>query len=215
MRPYRVLLAEDQTIVRQGLKMMMEEAGTFRVVEEAADGREAVKAAHPHAVDLVVLDIRMPVMTGLEAARDILKNYPDLPVLMLTTFDDDEYALEALSYGAKGYMLKDADASRLLLAMTKAVEGGISLDEGVAGRIVPKLMGERPVRGPDENEIPLTKREVSIAALIGEGKSNQEIAAELFLSVGTVKNHISVILDKLELRDRTQLAIYALKNRLV
>lgn len=215
MSPYRVLLAEDQTIVRQGLKMMMEEAGTFQVVKEAGDGREAVKAAHPHNVDLVVLDIRMPVMTGLEAAREILKSYPELPVLMLTTFDDDEYALEALSYGAKGYMLKDADASRLLLAMTKAVEGGISLDEGVAGRIVPRLMGERHAPELREKEIPLTQRELSITALIGEGKSNQEIAAELFLSVGTVKNHISVILDKLELRDRTQLAIYALKNRLV
>ncbi|MBU9712900.1 response regulator transcription factor [Evansella tamaricis] len=210
----RILLVEDQHLVRQGLKMMIEESNEFKVVGEAANGIEAVQFFDPTAVDLVVMDIRMPEMNGLEATKEIIQQNPDAKILILTTFDDDDYALEALRYGARGYMLKDTDSERLILAMKSAIVGGMSLDEGVAAKIVPKLL-ERKELEKNLIIVPLTKRELAITRLVGEGKSNQEIAAILYLSVGTVKNHISHILDKLELRDRTQLAIYALKNDLV
>ncbi|QKS70345.1 response regulator transcription factor [Paenalkalicoccus suaedae] len=206
-----VLLAEDQQIVRQGLKMMIEESGEFHVAVEAANGIEAVEGVSSH-IDVAVLDIRMPLMTGLEACKKLATAYPNLPILMLTTFDDDAYALEALESGAKGFMLKDADATKLITAMKKALEGGITIDEGIAGRIIPELMKQKR---PKQIDVPLTKREKEIIELVGEGKTNQEIASHLFLSIGTVKNHITVILDKLELRDRTQLAIFAIRHYLV
>ncbi|CAM3873785.1 response regulator transcription factor [Alkalicoccus chagannorensis] len=208
----KVLLAEDQRMVRQGLRMMIEETGEFSVAAEAGTGAEAVEQAGRIPIDVAVLDIRMPGMTGLEACRRLVEMQPDLPVLMLTTFDDNAYAIEALESGAKGFMLKDADAARLITAMKKALEGGITIDEGTAGRIIPDLM-KRERHEPAD--VPLTKREKDIAALVGEGRTNQEIASELFLSIGTVKNHISVILDKLDLRDRTQLAIFAIRHHLV
>ncbi|NJP37958.1 response regulator [Alkalicoccus luteus] len=208
----QVLLAEDQQMVRQGLKMMIEETGEFRVTVEAANGLEAVEKGAGAAIDVAVLDIRMPEKSGLEACRELIHEHPELPVLMLTTFDDDAYAIEALESGAKAFMLKDADAAKLITAMKKAIEGGITIDEGTAGRIIPDLMKREQ---PKPADVPLTKREKEITMLVGDGRTNQEIASELFLSVGTVKNHISVILDKLELRDRTQLAIYAIRHHLV
>ncbi|GEL07047.1 response regulator transcription factor [Salisediminibacterium halotolerans] len=208
----KVLLADDQKMVRQGIRMMIEETGEFSVTAEADTGREAVMQGKTADVDIAVLDVRMPEMTGLAACRELIELFPELPVLILTTFDDDAYAIEALENGAKGFMLKDADASKLITAMKKALEGGITIDEGVAGRIIPDLMKKEK---PPQTNISLTKRERDITILIGEGRTNQEIASELFLSVGTVKNHISVILDKLELRDRTQLAIFAIRQNLV
>jgi DNA-binding NarL/FixJ family response regulator len=208
----RILLAEDQKMVRQGLKMMIETDPELRVTGEAANGTETVALCERQAFDIVLMDIRMPEMDGLEAARKILSRWPERKVLILTTFNDDEYALEALKIGASGYMLKDADPEMLIRSIRSCLSGGLPLEEQVAAKVMPRLLRNSDSEPADPS---LTPRELDIIRKIGEGRSNREIAEELALSVGTVKNHISQILDKLDLRDRTQLAIYAIRHRLV
>lgn len=208
----RILLAEDQAMVRQGLKMMIETDPGIEVTGEAVNGKQAVALCETQAFDLIIMDIRMPEMDGLEATRIILSRWPKCKVLILTTFNDDEYALEALKSGACGYMLKDADTSELIRSIRSCLEGGLVLEGQVAANIMPKLM-KQPVQ--EKVLESLTPRELDIICRIGEGRSNREISDELALSVGTVKNHISMILDKLELRDRTQIAIYAIRHGLV
>ncbi|WP_096439973.1 response regulator [Alteribacter populi] len=208
----RILLAEDQGMVRQGLKMMIETDEEMRVTGEASNGKEAVSLCESHHFDIVVLDIRMPVMDGLEAARIIHSRWPSRKILMLTTFNDDQYALEALKSGARGYMLKDAEPQELIRAIRSCLSGGITLQDHVAAKVMPKLIKHTK---NEEIDPSITPRELDIIRRIGEGRSNKEISDELGLSVGTVKNHISLILDKLALRDRTQLAIYAIRHNIV
>lgn len=209
----RVLIAEDQSLVMQGLKMMIETDSELKVTGEARNGKEAVELCEKNWFDLAILDIRMPEMDGLEAAKIIRERWPEIKVLMLTTFNDDEYALEALRIGAHGYMLKDADADSLIKSIKNCLNGGLHIQGEVAAKVVPRLL-EKENPSPKLHHT-LTPRETDILRKIGEGKSNKEIAEELALSVGTVKNHISVLLDKLDLRDRTQLAIFAIRNGLV
>ncbi|WP_339148559.1 MULTISPECIES: response regulator transcription factor [unclassified Sutcliffiella] len=209
-----ILLAEDQALVRQGIKMMIEQHPSFRVVAEVATGKDAVDAYEKHLVDLVLMDVRMPVMTGIEATKLIRQRDPNAKVLILTTFADDEYAMEALKLGALGYLLKDADAASLLTSIESCLNGGISIDASVAGKVVPRLIN-RPREASGMEPVELTSRERSILQLVGDGKNNQEIAEALHLSVGTVKNHVTAILQKLGLRDRTQLAIFAIRNGIV
>lgn len=208
----RVLLAEDQAMVRQGLKMMIETDQSIQVTAEAANGKQAVELCETHSFDLIIMDIRMPVMDGLEATRIIRSRWPACKVLILTTFNDDGYAMEALKSGARGYLLKDADTSELIRSIRSCLEGGLVLENHVAANILPKLINQPAPKKVDSS---LTPRELDIICRIGEGRSNREISDELALSVGTVKNHTSMILDKLELRDRTQIAIYAIRHGLV
>lgn len=208
----KILVAEDQALVRQGLKLMIETDDELRVTGEASNGKEAIRLCENHFFDLALLDIRMPEMNGLEAARIIRERWPDMIVLMLTTFNDEEYALEALKYQVHGYLLKDGEAEELIRSIKSALAGGLVIEDQVAAKVMPTLMAsKKEALKTDET---LTSREVDIIACISEGMNNEEIASELFLSVGTVKNHISVILSKLELRDRTQIAIYALKRNI-
>ncbi|MCL7745531.1 response regulator [Halalkalibacter alkaliphilus] len=209
----RILLAEDQVMVRQGLKMMVETDAEIKVTGEASHGKEAVSLCETQHFDVIIMDIRMPEMDGLEAARIIHSRWPDRKVLMLTTFNDDEYALEALKSGASGYMLKDAKPQELIKAIRSCLAGGLSLQDQVAAKVMPRLLNQQE-RTQDVNPT-LTPRELDIIRRIGEGRSNKEISEELALSVGTIKNHITIILDKLELRDRTQIAIYAIRHNLV
>ncbi|MBM6615653.1 response regulator transcription factor [Desemzia sp. RIT804] len=206
----KILLAEDQSLVRQGLKLMIETDKELQIIGEASNGQEAIDLCEKQSFDLAILDIRMPIMTGLEAMRIIRKRWPDIIVLILTTFNDEEYALEALKYKASGYLLKDGESEELIRSIRSALEGGLVIEDQVAAKVMPALMKSQ-MHTLEKNHS-LTNRELDIMACIGEGMNNQEIAAELFLSVGTVKNHISVVLDKLDLRDRTQIAIYALKR---
>jgi DNA-binding NarL/FixJ family response regulator len=208
----RILLAEDQAMVRQGLKMMIETDTEMRVTGEAGNGKDAVKLCETQSFDIIVLDIRMPEMNGLEAARIIRYRWPKSKVLMLTTFNDDQYALEALKLGANGYMLKDAEPEALIRSIRSCLSGGLSLQDDVAAKVIPQLLKHNVETKVDAS---ITPRELVIIRLIGVGRSNQEIANELGLSVGTVKNHVSLIMDKLELRDRTQLAIYAIRHNVV
>lgn len=208
----KILLAEDQALVRQGLKLMIETDNELKVTGEASNGKEAIELLKKQTFDLVVLDIRMPEMSGLEAARVIRKHWPDMTILMLTTFDDEEYALEALKYKVNGYLLKDGEAEELIRSIKSALSGGLVIEDHVAAKVMPKLMENKSEAF--EIDQSLTPRELDIIACIGEGMNNEEVASTLFLSVGTIKNHISVILNKLDLRDRTQIAIYALKREI-
>lgn len=208
----RILLAEDQVMVRQGLKMMIETDPKFRVTGEASNGKDAVLLCESNTFDIVVLDIRMPVMDGLEAARIIHIRWPKCKIIILTTFNDDEYALQALKSGANGYMLKDAEPEELIRALRSCLAGGLSLQDHVAAKVMPRLIKQTEVKEVDPS---ITPRELDIIKQVGEGRSNKEISEALCLSVGTVKNHISLILDKLQLRDRTQLAIYAIRHNVV
>lgn len=203
-----VLIVEDQSIVRQGLKLMLEQDDKIRVVAEACNGQEAINIIEKQIIDLVLMDIRMPVMNGLEATRIIKERYPQVKVLILTTFNDDEYAIEALKYGANAFLLKTAEQQTLVEAVYSCFRGGLSINEEVAAKVMPKLLQKTEKK----RDLPLSPRELTITKLVGEGKLNKEIAEELHLSVGTVKNHITQILQKLDLRDRTQLAIFAVKN---
>lgn len=206
----KILLAEDQALVRQGLKLMIETDKELQVIGEASNGQEAIDLCEKQSFDLAILDIRMPIMTGLEAMRIIRERWPDMIVLILTTFNDEEYALQALKYKANGYLLKDGESEELIRSIRSALDGGLVIEDHVAAKVMPSLMNSQ--MHILERDLSLTNRELDVIACIGEGMNNQEIAAELFLSVGTVKNHISVVLDKLALRDRTQIAIYALKR---
>lgn len=209
----RVLLAEDQVMVRQGLKAMLETDPGIRVTGEANNGKEAVALCESNLFDVVVLDIRMPEMDGIEAAKYIRARRPEVKLLMLTTFDDQDYVMDALKIGVSGYLLKNGDTSALIRSVKSAYAGGLSLEDQVAAKVLPVLLGRQEAE--NEPDPSLTPRERAILTCIGEGLSNREIAERLALSVGTVKNHTSQILDKLELRDRTQLAIYAIKHHLV
>jgi DNA-binding NarL/FixJ family response regulator len=206
---FNILLVEDQALVRQGLKMMIEQDPQLKVISEAENGLEALHEMERHIIDIAIMDIRMPVMNGLEATRKMKERWPDVKILILTTFNDDEYAVQALKDGANGFLLKTAEQQKLIQAIYSCMKGGMTIHEDVAAKMMPKLLQKSKQPHVD---IPLSPRELMIAKLVGEGKTNKEIAAELHLSIGTVKNHITQILQKLQLRDRTQLAIYAIKH---
>ncbi|MFP7333149.1 response regulator transcription factor [Shouchella clausii] len=208
----KVLLAEDQVMVRQGLKAMIETDEEIKVTGEADDGRKALRLCETQVFDVAILDIRMPEMDGIEAAKMMRLRYPKMKILMLTTFDDHQYVVESLKLGVNGYMLKNGDTESLIRSIKSTINGGLSLEDQVAAKVVPTLLQNQEKPSVDPS---LTPRERAILTCIGEGLNNKEIAERLGLSVGTVKNQTSQIFDKLALRDRTQLAIYAIRHRLV
>lgn len=208
----KVLLAEDQVMVRQGLKAMIETDEEIRVTGEAEHGKEAIRLCEQQLFDIAILDIRMPHMDGIETAKVLHSRFPRMKLLMLTTFDDNQYVMDALNIGVNGYMLKNGDTESLIRSIRSAMRGGLSLEDQVAAKVVPALL-QKQITEPVSAS--LTPRERDILMLIGEGLNNKEIAERLGLSIGTVKNQISPMLEKLELRDRTQLAIYAIRHHLV
>ncbi len=210
-----ILIVEDQAIVRNGLKMIIEQDNKFQIVAEANNGKEALEILEKVHIDLVLMDVRMPEMNGIEATKRIKFRYPSVKILILTTFDDEEYAYQTLKDGAMGFILKSSEPQKLLSSIHSILEGGLVIQEDIAARLVPKLLQSQYSSNYEKRTIPLSERELEIVKLVGEGKTNKEIANTLFLSVGTVKNHISNILNELELRDRTQIAIYAIKNGIV
>ncbi|WP_026672829.1 response regulator [Alkalihalobacterium bogoriense] len=207
-----ILLVEDQLLVRQGLKMMLEHYGQMKVIGDVSNGQEAIAFLQKEQVDLVLMDIRMPVMNGLDAAKEMLTLWPTIKIVMLTTFDDDDYIIDALQLGVKGYLLKDTEPEQMIQSIRTCLNGGVLLGEGIANRILPKLQKKQTVPPVIAS---LTDRELAIVQLVAEGKNNEEISKILHLSIGTVKNHMSHILQKLDLRDRTQLAVFAIKHDLV
>jgi DNA-binding NarL/FixJ family response regulator len=209
----RVLVVDDQQLVREGIASLLGIQPGITVVGTAADGKAAVNAALELAPHVVLMDVRMPEMDGVEAAAVLHRRAPEIRVIMLTTFDDEEYVVQALRAGASGYLLKDLPAADLAQAVRLANAGVAQLDSSVTAGLAAALArgGARPVEpppAPRPDEV-LTAREIDILRLVATGSTNREIAGRLFLSEGTVKNHISRILGRLGLRDRTQAAVYA------
>lgn len=205
----RVLIVDDQSLIREGLSMMLGLYSNISIVEEVNNGKQAIDILEKVEVDLILMDIRMPIMDGVEATKIIKNKYPNIKVLILTTFNEDEYIFEGLKNGADGYLLKDISSEELVKAIETVYEGNILLQPEVAKKMIGSI-GKNNNQSINEKEDifkELTKKEYEIALLIGEGKSNKEISSILFITEGTVKNHITKILDKLDLRDRTQLAI--------
>ncbi|WP_099157417.1 response regulator transcription factor [Virgibacillus ndiopensis] len=206
----RVLLVEDQAIVRQGLKVILEQDNGISVIHEAENGQEALDILEKQVIDFVMMDVRMPVMNGIEATRKIKGRWPDVKILILTTFNDDEYAVQALQEGANGFLLKTSESGKLIEAVYSCMKGGLTIHEEVAAKVMPRLLQRS--KNSSRMDVEFTERELAITKLVGEGMTNKEIAEKLYLSIGTVKNHITQILQKTGLRDRTQLAIYAVKH---
>lgn len=210
----RVLIADDQRLIRDGISSLLDIQQGLSVVGVACDGREAVQRAVELTPDVVLMDVRMPELDGVAAAAEVLRAVPGCRVLMLTTFDDEEYVVEALRAGASGYLLKDLPAADLAQAVRMAHAGVHQFDPSATGRLVSAL-GRRPAPEPAATDTSLTAREVEVLRLIAAGATNREIARRLVVSEGTVKNHVSSILSRLGLRDRTQAAIYAHEHYLL
>ncbi|MEU2512238.1 response regulator transcription factor [Streptomyces syringium] len=213
----RVVVADDQELVRSGFAMILQAQPDIEVVAEAGDGAEAIEAVRRHAPDVVLLDIRMPHVDGIEAARTVCAE-SDCKVVMLTTFDQDDYVYEALHAGASGFLLKDVRRDDLVHAVRVVVAGDSLLAPSVARRLVADFTRRAvpvPAAGPSEELGALTARERETLVLLGRGLSNAEIAAALVVSEHTVKTHVSNVLSKLGLRDRIQAVICAYETGLI
>ncbi len=210
----KVLIADDQALMVQGLSMILSQEKSIEVVGAAVNGEEAVTFCKVHPVDVVLLDIRMPVMDGVEATLKIKEINEDIKVLVLTTFNDDAYIFGSLKNGASGYLLKDALPEEILQGILTVYQGGTLINPEVATKVVKRLSDKAPEEASDPRLTGLTARELDICHLLAEGRNNKEISENLFISEGTVKNNITRILDKLGIRDRTQLALFAVKNRI-
>jgi DNA-binding NarL/FixJ family response regulator len=208
----RVVICDDQEIVREGLAMLLELDPEISVVGLAADGAAAVRLVGETAPDLVLMDLLMPGVNGIEATRRIRASYPATAVLVLTTYDADEWVFDAIRAGAAGYLLKDMPREEVLRAVKGTMSGKTYLDPAVAGKVLTLVAQARPPVPPQPP--PLTEREVAELRLVAQGRTNAEIAAHLHLSEGTVRNHVSTIMDKLDVSDRTQAAVLAIRHGL-
>jgi DNA-binding NarL/FixJ family response regulator len=211
----RVLIADDQHLFRDGLRTLVNLEEDLSVVGTADHGEKAYRLTLELNPDVVLMDIRMPKFDGIEGLRLIRRDKPEVKVLMLTTFDDQELIIQALKEGASGYLLKDMPFETIASAIRTVFNGGVVLQPNITGKMLGQLTG-----GKQTEEVPLavkqlTRREREVLALLGEGLNNLEIAEQLCITEGTVKNHVSNIISKLELRDRTQAAVYAVRHGLL
>jgi len=209
----KVIICDDQAVVRDGMELLLKLESDIDIVGVARDGAEAVEMVEDCSPDLVLMDLKMPGMNGIEATRRIRARFPEVKVLVLTTYDDDEWVFDAIRAGASGYLLKDTPREEIVRAIRGTVEGKSFVDPEVAG----KLLGQVASQQTQPETLltdKLTEREVDVLRLLARGLSNPDIAAELYLSEGTVRNHVSAILAKLDVSDRTQAAVIAIQHGL-
>lgn len=209
----KVIICDDQAIVRDGLEMLLKLERDIEVVGLAQDGAEAVEKVARTRPDLVLMDLKMPGLNGVEATRRIRAQYPETRVLVLTTFDDDEWVFDAIRAGASGYLLKDTPREEVLKAIRGTVAGKTFVDPAVAGKLLDQAASGQ-AQPAALLTARLTEREVEVLRLLARGLSNAEIAGRLHLAEGTVRNHVSAIFAKLEVSDRTQAAIIAIRHGL-
>lgn len=214
MSKIRLLLVDDQYLVREGIASLLELDDSVDVVGTAANGREAVDRALELNPDVILMDIRMPELNGVEATAQIKAQLPSGQVIMLTTFDDEEFVVQSLLAGACGYLMKDIPPQDLIVAIRSAHAGVYQLAPEVAGRLVGSLQANTNATKKPPPDPSLTSRELEVLGLLAKGASNKEIAKTFAVSEGTVKNHVSNILMRLALRDRTQAAVYAVEHGL-
>jgi DNA-binding NarL/FixJ family response regulator len=213
-RPVRILLADDHEVVRVGLRTLLSHQPDFSVVDEAASGTDAVTKAFFHKPDIVIMDLRLPEKNGVEAIRIIREKNPEIRVLVLTAFSDDQLLFDAIAAGANGYILKEINGEKLVEALRALARGESLLDSRVTERIL-KRFKEGPRRPETTAFSSLSFQERRILTLIVDGKSNREIGVQLHLSEKTVRNYVSQVLSKLGLQSRTQAAAYALRHHLI
>lgn len=215
MLPIRVLLAEDQTLMRQGLHTILDLEDGFVVVGEAADGEGAVAQALALQPDVILMDVQMPRMNGVVATAAITATLPATRVIILTTFDLDEYVFDGIKAGARGYLLKDTPATELLAAIRRVHAGESLIQPSIAARLIAEFGRRTPSAEQPPLYEPVSERERDVLRLLADGLSNREIAARLVLAEGTIKNHVSTILDKLHAANRTQAARVAREQGLI
>ena len=215
MEPIRTLLADDHTLFRKGVRTILDQMPGIEVVGEAANGQEAVARARELVPDAILMDIQMPVIGGLEATQQILKENPHIGVVLVTMFDDAESVFSGMRAGARGYVLKEAEPEELKIAIEAACRGEFILSRDIAGKVLAQFGKDS---GPPSQGLPyerLTQRELQVLQLAAEGRANKEIAADLVISEKTVKNHISNIFSKLQVNDRTQAIMFGLRKGLI
>ncbi len=207
----KVLLVDDQKLVRQGIQLLLETETDMQVVGQAENGQEALSLAAQLRPDVVLMDIRMPVMDGVAATQALAQNHPEIGVIILTTFDDDETVFEGLKAGARGYLLKDISSEEMAAAVRTVASGGALIQPSITRKVLTefsRLAAAPPVKGGQLIEA-LTERELDVLRALSEGLSNREIAERLVITEGTVKNHVSNLIAKLGVRDRTQAILKA------
>ena len=210
----RVLICDDQAVVCEGLEMILDADPEIEVVGLAYDGAEALELIPSTQPDLVLMDLKMPVMNGIHATREIKKNTPEIKVLVLTTFGEDEWVFDAVRSGADGYLLKGTPREKLVAAIKGTVVGEAYIDPAVGGKLMAQV-ARNPSPEDTTMAVDLSDRELDVLKLLAQGLTNAEIAERLFLTRGTVRNYVSAILNKLDVEDRTQAAILAIRHGLV
>lgn len=209
----KILIADDQELIRESLKIILSTNHEFEVIDTVGSGKEVVESIRRHIPDIILMDVRMPDMDGVQCTKFVKEVYPEIKVIILTTFDDDEYIFSALKYGASGYLLKGVSLDELTSAIKTVLQGGAIFNPNVASKVT-KIFSEMAKnnivaeRIHDEDLPNLSDTEWKIIQQVSQGLSNKEIAEILKFTEGTIRNYLSVILDKLQLRDRTQLAIW-------
>jgi len=209
----KVIICDDQAIVRDGLAMLLKLEPDIEIAGSAEDGAEAIEIVADKKPDLILMDLKMPIMNGVEATRQIVAKYPEVKVLVLTTYADDEWVFDAIQAGASGYLLKDTPREELIRAVRGTAAGKTYVDPSVAGKVLEQV-SSRQTQPATLITVKLTQREVEVLRLIAKGSSNADIADRLSLSDGTVRNHVSAILAKLGVSDRTQAAVIAIQHGL-
>ncbi|VEP13967.1 Transcriptional regulatory protein LiaR [Hyella patelloides LEGE 07179] len=202
-----LLLVDDQEIFRQGLATLLATEEDLEVIGQASNGREAIALTEQLQPDVILMDVRMPICDGVSATREIHQRYPWMRILILTTFEDDEYVWQSLQAGAMGYILKRKSSEQMAIAIRAVAQGYSQLSSAIAPKVFANLKSAHPTSTDALNQ--LSSRELEVLRLIGQGKNNQEIAQTLHLSIGTVKNYVTQILSKLSLRDRVAAALLA------
>lgn len=213
----KLLIADDQELIRQSLSIVLKNDQELDVIGTAANGQEVIRSVRKNKPDIILMDIRMPKIDGVQCTKIIKENYPEVKIIVLTTFDDDEYVYNALKYGASGYLLKGISMEGLIEAIKTVYKGQAMINPDIATKVVhlfsKMAKADYAISVDEEEEKSLTETERKIIQEVGRGASNKEISEHLNLSEGTVRNYLSTILNKLELRDRTQLAIWAVQTQ--
>jgi DNA-binding NarL/FixJ family response regulator len=215
MKATRIVLADDHTVVRKGLRMLLESYPDFLVVADAADGRQAIALVEEHRPDVVVMDVAMPILNGIEAARQISGKYPQVAIVFLSMHSDEAYVLKALKAGARAYLLKDSAEYDLIHAVKAVSEGKAFFSPAISKMLVEDYMRQMRDRGVDDSFELLTTREREILQLLAEGNSNKQVATVLNLSLYTVETHRGNILQKLNLHSTAELILYAIRKGVI
>lgn len=215
----KIVIADDQELIRDSLKIVLSANPDMEVIDTVADGREVIRSVRKAKPDIILMDVRMPEMDGVSCTQIIKENYPQIKIIILTTFDDDEYVYNALKYGASGYLLKGVSMAELAAAIRTVYGGKAMINPDIAAKVV-RLFSQMAksnfaINVDSRNVEEISRTEWKVIQQVGYGRSNKEIASELGLSEGTVRNSLSSILGKLDLRDRTQLAIWAVQTGVI